>query len=480
MTIKRAGEYGGRLITEAQRVGAERARKFGERYIDPQHAREANIPGYRKDIAALEHHVTDMAKRIVESERYGPMDIAVKDSPLSKLVAQTNDQSRVTDILRDQLGRGEKPRPDATAAVQGITKVESAIHLSRFIVNNLNQISALASRNTRDFALAIKDRVANPTKYKENAMRSGALQAVDTDILNEAGGRSPINTAYGIKYSEGGLRSVAANTGIHAADRYMANIRKNPKDFVSATKLRELIMEDPEMNQAVLTDAQRMRAGGRMSELTQGRAQPIDLPPYWSASPVMNLVFLYKKYGFRQGVIVRDAIKAGFTEGHPVSNVMQATKNVGKLLAAFQLTGEVTGDMKAAFDGFTSGVASGKNPIDEAMKEMAKRGEFIGTKSDFMNRVVENYLQAWMLGLPADAFKAIAGNKEDIYRYFTGIVTSDIIDLIYNSVAAARGKPENLEKQVIKAVPYFGPGLNKGLFPKKPTGTSGIPNLPPL
>lgn len=417
--------------------------KYGERLISPEHARRTNsVPGYRTDFNALLQHYDDMGKRIAEAEEFGSMDIGDAASPLGRLVKGTDDPEFVTRVLQRHLGREEAVGAQAAwgKMTKKILKVEAAMHLSQFAIGNSQQLAAIPLK--ANSARVVEGLVKGLTKEgKITAERSGVLQTIHQEALREYGGESLISKLFLMKKSEGYNRAVAAIAGQGTVKDVFNKLKSGKGGEHDKTRLFDLLQEnvDKVMKQGELSEAQLGRAGGRMAELTQGRAQSIDLPPFWTNHPAFDMVFLYKKYAFRQGKVMKDALMTG--------SPAQRAKNLAIVAAIFPIVGEAAGDVKATIKGAIQG------DIGKAVRD---RADYIGTDSPIINRFIANYMQVWTLGLLGEAVQASSSGQAGLLKFVSGPVLSDATEV---AGAVGTGNINTLEKKAAASVPYVGSGL---------------------
>jgi len=454
-----------KVIEELQKQGlsekeAERAytrsHSFNSRLIDPKTGEQLPIPGYRTDPGADYMHLNDMAKRVTQARAFGANDIANPKSPIMKLIEGTDDPKRVMDLVRRHLGK-EAPATQMghlNTVSKGIIRAQTMMHLSQFALSNISQQAAIPLRgNMSEYVKALTKTITKGKTAKSAAEATGALQTIEQDVLREVGGESWFSKMYGMKKSESFNRTVAALTGKGTAESLFDTLKKNPANKRARQRLENLILEpvDKLLKQGALTEDQLGRAGGRMAEITQGRAQSIDLPKMWADHPVMDLILLFKKYSFRQSRIIVDAIKEN------------PKRNIPLALALYAAQGEVIGDTKAAI----KGIWSEEGSVDE-----------IKNRGSGIERLGANLAQSWAFGLLADALSAARGGPVETLKWGAGPVANDVVDLVGNT---ATGNTRALAKQGYSMVPYFGSGMaqNEFLLPDKKSRArgGGLPSL---
>lgn len=446
---------------DAEKI-VKNARNYGERAVSAQHGREVHFDNFRRDREVFPQHIYDMSMRISRAKELGPMDIA--SGPLADLVEQTDNPNLVRRNLKRVLGRDEQVTGSSLRGkfIAKVNQAEVISHLSQFTIGNFNQNAMTAmNSNTRDMMGALAKRLVDKREFYRGAQRAGVLESTMQDMYRETGGaRAVTNKLYGIKASEEFNRALAAQTGRNKAERLFQSLKSAPENVRARTQLEDMLKQpvtDEMLAQPKLSAEHSSQAAGRFTQNVQGRAQAQDVPYMWTSQPEMNALLLFKKYAFQQGRIMARTL---------AENPVKAA-TLGPIL--LQATGELTGDAKAVLKGAGKSMVSGKNEIPA---EVESRGSSVakvtGSKNQLLNRMTENYLQAWALGLPGDMLQAVAGgDSKRAIEFLTGPVVSDAANLAVESVNAARGRPNALAKDAIRRIPFVGSGLASSSFFKK-------------
>jgi len=454
---------------EDARQAVENSAQFGERLISATHERQGNAPGYRLDLDVDYMHLNDMGKRIAEAREFGALDIADNQSPISKLINQTADPKRINEIVSKHLGRdvATTGNPSWAAVNQATRKVVSAAHLSHFAISNFSQLATVPLRgNLKAYGGALKKVIMDYKKTVGEAEATGALQTINQDLLREVGGEGALSKLFLMKKSETLNRTVASITGKATANDLFTQLKKDPTNKRARARLENLVLEpiDKVLKQGSLTPEQQGIAGGRMAEITQGRAQSIDLPKMWSHHPIAEIPLIFKKYAFTQTRIIRDAV------------MENPGRNIPLALALYTAMGEGIGDVKAGIKGTVSGVGPGQ--------AIADRGEGL-------ERVFANLGQAWALGILTDLVSS-GGKASGLAEFIGGPVISDIGKAGYGAYKAATDKPggtgrfDPLLKQGAQAIPFVGSGIaaqigggsSRAGLPRPPRASSSLPRVP--
>lgn len=432
--------------------------KQSEQKISGQFSRDVDLPGYRKDLGAFQEHYADMYRKIAQQRNLGRLDIADPNSPISKLIEQTENPNYVRDLLSATLGRDEKNMAarNLHAVNKFAAQVSAARYLSLFRISNLGgQMNTIAQAGPKNFIKGLVEAtVTNRGASQAFATKAGAQYNVSKVMLeaaNESKFGRAMNKAYGIDSAENWARKVSAVAGKYQAEDLFNSLKSgkiNPKNLEF---LEDLTLTDRNTlaGQTKLTDKQILNAGFKMSEFSQGLAEARKVPLYWS-SPYAQIPLQFKKYALQQTKAMKDAM-------------VRNPQYIPVILGASQLIGELTGDLKAGIRGFASGGFEG------AAERIKNRGENVtrvtGIEDPVMARAVDNLINSWALGLFGDMyFMSTGGAKEwayDVLGPFVGTALTGAEGL----KKAVVGNPRMLGQEALKAVPFFGPGLQEALLP---------------
>lgn len=431
------------------------SKRFGERLIDAQHAREAHLPGYRIDKNVYRQHISEMAKRITEAKNYGPMDLADNESPLMNLITASKNPEYSTEIMKKLLNRGERSDFDSIDISRKVTAAQAWLHLSTAGISNLNTTAMIPIRNnTRSFIKGLTDTIFSSRETGEFAKESGALQNIFREIfaaeINESA-FSPTKV-YGLDEGERFMRTLSSSAGRSYAKQLFNEVKGGNASEFNLKKLQDLTLTNPTdlMKQTELNTQQLKRAAFRSAELSQGLAEPQHLPQYWTGSGLANILTLFHKYQFAQTKIVKDLIKS-----NPV-------RTIPMLLGASQVAGEITGDAKAIIRGLIRGAVSGdETKIEE---EIMNRGQFIESKfgledNPAMARFIENMGQSFALGIYADVIESMAGGGSDVLKQLAGSALNDLMKVIDIGKDITKGEFYKATTKGTSLVPLIGPPI---------------------
>jgi len=122
--------------------------------------------------------------------------------------------------------------------------------------------------------------------------------------------------------------------------------------------------------------------------------------------------------------------------------------------------GELTGDAKATISGLSESALTGDDPEQKIQEKISGRGDWIGSDSPILNRLLANYSQSWFLGILGDILEK-GSKKEAILEFFGGPVLSQGAEVSEGIVKAARGNPKPLAATIGSKTPFVGSGVRK-------------------
>src|SRR3990167_9388496 len=395
----------------------------------PQHARlaKSNIP-YRADADVAMEHIRGMSRSLAKQIEFGPLDIAGKGNEgIADLIENTPDKAKTMQIMQRIVGRDNvENNPKMVVGLDVLRRYASVTKLWNFTAANIttgqgpNILKAMTrvrvtKPETWDTPFVVGKEMAGlfKSKYRDEIARSGAIQNFSHSLVEEAGNWDP----WMIGKGEVVNRTIAGTIGRATAKMFFNDLKKNPSNLNARKELGELILEniDDVIKQRSLTDEQLLMAAGRNAELTQALNIPGNLP-LWASDPVKSpgsfaqqLFWIFKKTAFQQTKAFKDAIMA-----NPAVNIPTA-------LAAYQAIGEITGDVKQGTLGLIEGDPSSR---------IENRGDWI-SDDPVLGRILDNYMQSFMLGMPADIIRSASFSPYGLGGEMIGVVGGDISKLAY-------------------------------------------------
>ncbi len=430
----------------------------GEIIIGPQHSRvgRTDVP-YRMDADAGLQHIRAMSKRIAQHRELGPLDVEGKGAEgISDLIEGTKDPTLTLALMRRLIGREEKTNPKLGRILDWSRRYTAMTKLQNFTIPNmiLGQ-PATIMRATRHPLASIKE-VGKlfSERYRADLAKSGAWQNFNYAVVEELKGRD----IYLIGAGETFNRGIAGAVGKAVAREAFRELKANPNSKKAIGELSELVLEDMGnlLRQPELTPAQLDMAAGRMAEVTQGLNVPGNLP-HFASEPVRGplsfanqLAWQLKKMGYQATKNVWDSIKANPAINIPV------------WLALSQIAGELTGDTKTFWRGLWKGdpeteIANRGNWWIEqsgiSQSAIQQVADTSGVDPQIIARLLDNWTQAFFLGLPADLLMSTAYGPAGLADSLFGPTFGDMRKFVYN---VSKGNMKGVLKDMIKMLPVPG------------------------
>src|SRR5690606_24437568 len=156
------------------------------------------------------------------------------------------------------------------------------------------------------------------------------------------------------------------------------------------------------LKQNELNESQLRFVSGRLSELTAGVPDAASLPRAFKTKGLARLPLLFQRYAFLTIKNLKDAVFREFTYSGKVAKAAQA-------LVAYQIAGEVTGNIKEIAKGFVDNLIGGvgvKKRIEGRTDSTAYT-----TGDETVDRMIANALQSWMFGFVGDKAEAAARGR---------------------------------------------------------------------
>jgi hypothetical protein len=431
-------------------------------------------PG-RKLSRLMQRARTDVNQKLAEAELAGKPMITDKGLPINQSgnLVYTHYKDQIDDLIK-QIPEGQQRdkaqaiinryagrEPAAGASYQkgvdAIKGIEALTKLSQFAIGNTSALASTAMRgNWGAMAKAFKTVTEDYGSALQRAKETGGLGRAATSLGNqlpEGKLGKVIDRYFNITKSEQAMRTVATHTGEETARELFNQLKNNPGNKKAFKRLDDLLLEDDwdsVLKQGKLTDDQLKRAGARMSELTSGIAESIDLPQHWTDSPMMDLIFQFKRYAFMQNRNMYQALRA------------DTPRTLAALGLAFPLVGEAVGDVKAGIRGT---VKTGKEMwqgedadlVGNIIEEVHGRGDTLG------KRYIANASQAWALGLIGDYLESGTRSPWGFAKEAAGPFFGDVGEVIYGAgqalpegVGPGKGSPYHLARQAARTIPIIG------------------------
>lgn len=426
-------------------------REFSKPFGNLEHARNFDMPGYDKSQKALVNYVKGAYERIAKAEQFGPKG-EVGNQLVVRMAQEGYDGSRATRNLK--IGLGEMEYNPTSEAVSGkVRQVNGLMRLGTAAISNstqsLNTATVSGLWNTAKSAI----KILNPEERQLIKDSGVVLDSVLKQVREQATmtkGLSSHVAAPLFGTVEKFNRLVAGEAGKNWATKLAAK-----GDAKSLAILREKLGVQGKIGKT-LTREQEIQATRGLVERTQFKVDPQDLPG-WVDSPQGKLVAQFRNFGYKQtGFIFNDVLK-------------EATKGNLKPLLRFIAVGVPAGFAAGSVKGAVKGQAfqTLKGPEDQD----ASLAQTIG----------QSLQQVGGFGLPGDAkFLFDKRKSERLPQYVAGTVAGPTagtaVETVINTAKANAGKPQELGRQGLKAIPVVGPKISNTILPyQSATTTAKVP-----
>ena len=337
------------MTLEQAEMALLKGKKTGYGFLDELHARRGDIKGYRKDVDVIKGHYIEMARKAFNDKVFG--QIGEKGSfiqdRLDRISQEYGPEARIkAEQIMERYLNKDLPTFDATLMgdiASGMSRLEAITKLGMSTVGNLLGGTAMVGSRARMTTMARAFAESVTAAGRNAAEEMGVLGSLWRDSAQDVGYGSDVSRIYGIAGTEKHLRTFSGLAGKHEANTLFKEIKSGA--FRSENKIKQLqdLILEPDMKKVLqqneLSPLQIDRAANRMTDLTQGRADPMNLPRAWShPNPMVNVVFQFKKYAWIHSRNLKDAIKR---------NPAAIPRMAGLLLAA----GEGVADIRSLVSG---------------------------------------------------------------------------------------------------------------------------------
>lgn len=423
--------------------------------IDP-----VNSP--RTDKALLSDFYTDAAKKIEEFNQLGPRKYGIPQEvrdQIDQIRAKGGDYKTASRIAKayfnpDSLDQAEQ------AIWEKMANFEAATKLGMSVISNATQpVNASLVSGNMTFLKAIAKYIQNPEAAKDLALRAGSTLSSVTHESQMSSGVAPKTFSgkmlemTGFSPVEVHNRVVASMVGAEHAVNMFKRLKANPNDSYARRHLSYWLGLDPDVlkGQQKLTMDQVLTAAHTMSDRTQFRTTPLEVPPTWGSSLPAKMMTLFKSFAFNQAKFMKDVtvneIKAGNIR--PLIPLLTTVPMVGYL-------------------------------ADHAKDILADRKQ----AQTFWENVIGAYTAVGGVGIISDlAARAAAGQLAEAVAGPIVADATEFVQSLFKGAQRRTNKYEPTAKFVTRNIPVVGRPLSNTLFPvKEPRGSGGSVrgNLPGL
>ena len=410
-----------------------------DRYVGSlQHARTANLPGYRTDIGALPDYWNQSITRLSEIEQFGNFD-EVGDFLIKRIGDDGGNHALAKNMYDTVVGR-DKANVAGNKILSRMRKFHSVSLLSpSTAVLQFSQLApAMQKFGIFNTLGELAKSAIRPGKYKNFAMSKGTLLNTAREMANTTGGFAELylNKLSGIGYVDNFIRGVSTSAAKNWTDDLIKKLSTGKRTKFVQRELAKIKTIDAEkiIKSGTATQAEKDSIIKYLVDKTQVRARSFELPVSWSSETGKTLTQL-KSFTFGMQRYLKEEIWHELKRGNAVPLV--------KLGIASGLTGEVIADIR--------GILTNKKRPDEI-------GE----------RLLDNWTSTLTLGFLFEVGMASQYGEGAL----TGAVAGPSVSFIGQSGNAlwqllAEQNPDPIFKLMLRRFPGIGPTLQGYVYPSK-------------
>ena len=420
-------------------------------------ARTLDLPGYEKDpLVALQRYAQSVSKRFTEAAHFGKKDENVAEL-IGRIAEDSGDYMEAQRIFDFQTGGYDKSK-----VISVITKANVATKLSLSAIINATQ-----STNTLTKGGIIRATKSMFKSFTKKGRDYAEIAGVYDDmILKQESGfdldKITKVVLYPFQKVEHFNRRVAALTGKEKALQLAKKLKIDPDNAYVIRQLKTLGIEPKKLLTGKLTDDDLYRAANKMSEITQFKVGPLDVPPSWKTK-TGRLLTQFKSFNFMQTKFVRDEILKEASKGNlaPLVRFISIAPIASAL--AYKMRNIVTGrdekdERKGALD--LRDWDRYLRVIGTFPTDILSQGQFIGKtfKSDFLTPLQKyTRLGSSILGPTAgEAGKLIAGLEDTQRKKERNL---EMRSAIGKGKAKEQDEQLLLKRQAVEKVPFIGQAI---------------------
>lgn len=415
--------------------------------------RRVDLPGWRQDMAVDIEHQVSTIRRIEEARAFGPKDQNIH--ALLDLVEEQGGDSMFARLYTELfLGRSIGPgsqivshgKPGWEVFVQNL---EAFSKLSVAVISNATQpMNTLVLAGISPFAKALRDSIADYGSALEFGLRTGGVyhqSLVEFRRLAKVeaeGIGSKVLRYTGFAPIEKFNRIFSANVGKHYAEEQMVKLLRNPVDGAARRSLRLLGVDiEAGLKRGALTESDLLRAGKRVSDLTQFRSTVAELPIYWKKEPIFRVLTMYKQFAYNQTRFIKDFALKPALEGE--------LRPLAYMAFTFPLVGEVAADLKTLIR---------RGP--QGLKERPQM-------KFWLDRMIDNFAQVGSLGLIEDLQYALfSPSLRPMASFVLGPVFGSDVFILAHDLLSSKDGLETIGRELTRRVPVAGSLAARELFPR--------------
>jgi hypothetical protein len=283
-----------------------RLKRFREnlhRHGSLEYAREVDLPIYDPDpLRVLPTHLTSASIRLAQIAQLG-QDNQVVNKELLAIELAGGNREFVEKAVDRMMGVNEASREQDKRLVRKLLAIQAFKLTTAAIPNATQSFNTLLA--TDFWSLAAGIRATFGKKGWRFAVESGAtIEPVLHEAVRELAGSSRLVQKYlkavGFTQVERMNRVIAANAGAVYAGKLLEALKKDPRRKRPRRVLLELGVDvDRAVRHGSLSANDVLMAAKRLSDITQFRARPEDLPGP-ASDPLLRLAFQFKSFAYQQ------------------------------------------------------------------------------------------------------------------------------------------------------------------------------------
>jgi len=457
-----------KLVSEAKKKGRDlseaEAAAILERYIRPNMKSRHGSLERSRELDALELITGGFADTNVERvlTRYlegahmtleKAVAFGVKEEKLDELLLALeragHDRTFVGEAMARILGKDvDHTAITRLARVAKSTQVITKLGLAQ--ITNLGQsANPIITKGLVNYLKGIRKIMRSVPDAKDFALRSSAILDQTTRELLEAYGAGDRISRGFLKYTgftavENFNRVVSAHTGVEwlksTAIKMQRGSIKGKRLQKHFKELGGMGIKNPrrfvEHGEAAITQSDKLHVGKAVSDSTQFRVRPQDLPLFWS-SPLGQVLTQFKTFAFSHYRLV-------------TQEVIRDPRKIARAVITTQVIGTGIGTVKS--------LVRGKDPRERRVFENFE-------PSLWNNIYVDNVLTLGGIGIMTDTLESAMLGQAALVSQLAGPSVGEIAGITADITQLVQGRPKPIAKRATRAVPVVGQAATRFLFP---------------
>ena len=409
----------------------------------------------------------------------GSRDVKGGQSEIAKAIEATSDAEKARVVVNSLFASRSNSWGQASL-VDALNTIQFTSYLSLHYIGNLSgnlNILLHGKKNMKATMQSIFNRKQARAEAESAGVTGDANSALFSDVAAGKWGKAAAKFTL-LSKAEARERTTAAKFGHITAESLWDMFKVGKLNSRGKQQLEELILDNPD-NIKKLTPTHLRYARQRFSEITQGGNNPLNMPPTWAGSNAVNLFFIFKKFAYQGNVALLKAIKQNPKKALPTIAVLG------------QVMGEAVGDLRATAIGTARGLTEtfkeGESPLETVPKAVKKeigyrtdRTRFVtGSDNPTLNRIVSNYMDAWVTGLFTDTLLSLAqGDLSELGGANIDFLSQGVKDVSQMGSNVLQGENpfdlgEDSKRHWGRRIPFVGSGFSKGMWPSASQGYGG-------